>query len=99
MSTLDSDFFQLGGSSLQASRLIIEIARKMQCHLPIQILYDAPTPRKLVKNLQQNKQESSDLLAIMLKDSLLPSDIQPLSQPLQPWLTPKTGRVALNILY
>ncbi|MEK9498609.1 amino acid adenylation domain-containing protein [Photorhabdus sp. P32] len=94
--TLDSDFFQLGGSSLQASRLIIEIARKMQYHLPVQILYDAPTPRKLVKNLQQNKQESSDLLAIMLKDSLLPSDIQPLSQPLQPWLTPKTGRVLLT---
>ncbi|CDH07851.1 hypothetical protein XBO1_600078 [Xenorhabdus bovienii str. oregonense] len=94
--TLDSDFFQSGGSSLQAARLVVEIRRKMQRSLSVQNLYDAPTPRKLVASLQQNHQEDIDICTVMLKDGVLPLDIQPLSQPLQPWLTPNTGRVLLT---
>ncbi|WP_258086371.1 non-ribosomal peptide synthetase [Xenorhabdus bovienii] len=94
--TLDSDFFQSGGSSLQAARLVVEIRRKMQRSLSVQNLYDAPTPRKLVESLQQNHQEDIDICTVMLKDGVLPLDIQPLSQPLQPWLTPNTGRILLT---
>ncbi|MBC8945249.1 MULTISPECIES: amino acid adenylation domain-containing protein [Xenorhabdus] len=94
--TLDSDFFQSGGNSLQAARLIIDIGNKMQRRLPVQLLYDSPTPRKLATSLQQNKNELTDICAVMLKDSQLPSDIQPLSQPLQPWLDSNSGRVLLT---
>ncbi|MDC9588447.1 amino acid adenylation domain-containing protein [Xenorhabdus sp. XENO-10] len=94
--TLDSNFFQLGGNSLQATRLIIDIGHQFQRSLPVQLLYDSPTPRKLIETLQHNKLEAVDLYNIMLKDSLLPANIQPLSQPLQPWLTPDTGRVLLT---
>ncbi|WP_244967961.1 thioester reductase domain-containing protein [Xenorhabdus budapestensis] len=94
--TLDSDFFQLGGSSLQAARLIIELGNKMQRALPVQLLYESPTPRKLVTSLQQNKNNLADLCAIMLQDGILPSDIQPLSQSPQPWLNSDSGRVLLT---
>ncbi|MBD2814037.1 amino acid adenylation domain-containing protein [Xenorhabdus sp. Flor] len=94
--TLDSDFFQLGGNSLQAARLIIEIGNKMQRALPVQLLYESPTPRKLVTSLQQNKNDLADLSTIMLTDGILPSDIQPLSQSPQPWLNLDTGRVLLT---
>jgi amino acid adenylation domain-containing protein/thioester reductase-like protein len=94
--SLDDDFFQLGGSSLQSAQLVIEVGRKFGKRLSIQNLYDAPTPRQLVQSIQQTHQEQYDLSAVLCNDSLLPSDIQPLSQPLQPWLTPTTGRVLLT---
>ncbi|CAM3186103.1 putative Nonribosomal peptide synthase (NRPS) [Xenorhabdus nematophila ATCC 19061] len=94
--TLDNNFFESGGNSLQAARLIIEIENKMQQRLPIQLLYDSPTPRELVASLQQEKSLSDDICTIMLKDCELPPDIQPLSQSPKPWLNSNSGRVLLT---
>ncbi|MBV9330104.1 MAG: alpha/beta fold hydrolase, partial [Alphaproteobacteria bacterium] len=39
----DSDFFELGGDSLTAITLLIEIEREFGIRLPVTVIYDAPT--------------------------------------------------------
>ncbi|NTY86598.1 amino acid adenylation domain-containing protein [Serratia fonticola] len=95
--TLDDEFFLLGGTSLQAARLVLEIKRQFGLRLTIQDLYDAQTPRNLLSLLQQPPNDVvSDICPILLRDSQLPDDIQPLSSPPQPWLTLSAGRVLLT---
>ncbi|NBE98002.1 acyltransferase domain-containing protein [Nonomuraea sp. KC401] len=44
---LDDDFFELGGESLLAIRLINRVRRRFEIRLPITSLFDAPTVREL----------------------------------------------------
>lgn len=46
----DGDFFALGGTSMTALRLQSEAARR-QVHIPLRLLYDAPTPAALASAL------------------------------------------------
>ncbi|PHM37898.1 non-ribosomal peptide synthetase [Xenorhabdus innexi] len=94
--TLDSNFFQIGGNSLQASSLILALGNKIQKRLPVQLLYDFPTPRTLAAHMSQNENMSEDLYATMLKDSILPPEIQPLPHFPEPWLSSDAGRVLLT---
>lgn len=95
--TLDDEFFLLGGTSLQAARLVLEIKRHFGLRLSIQDLYDAQTPRNLLRLLHQPQEAvESDICATLLRDSQLPEDIQPLSQLPQSWLAPSAGRVLLT---
>lgn len=52
----EGNFFELGGTSMTALRLQSEAARH-QVHIPLRLLYNAPTPAKLATALaQQNHQ-------------------------------------------
>lgn len=44
----DDDFFDLGGDSLTAARLFLDIEQEIGLNLPITTIYDAPTVAKLV---------------------------------------------------
>ncbi|MCW2254740.1 amino acid adenylation domain-containing protein [Providencia alcalifaciens] len=95
--SLDDEFFLLGGTSLQAARLVLEIKRQFGFRLSIQNLYDAQTPRNLLRLLEQPQETvTEDICATLLKDSQLSEDIQPHPQKPQPWLTASAGRALLT---
>ncbi|MFC6340281.1 thioester reductase domain-containing protein [Pseudomonas karstica] len=76
---LEDNFFQLGGSSLQAASLIIELRRQFKRSCSIQTLYEAPTLRELANVISQNKTIQPQVdVAQWLQDAQLPDDIQPL---------------------
>ncbi|TKI05599.1 non-ribosomal peptide synthetase [Martelella alba] len=82
----NDNFFYLGGSSLQAARLLVEIRRHFHCRLTLQALYEAPTLREMTKRITQSAlfPDQIDTLA-WRKDSILPDDIQPLPTPCLDW--------------
>jgi acetoacetyl-CoA synthetase len=49
--TADDDFFELGGDSLAAVGLFLEIEREFGRKLPMTTIYDAPTIRRLAEQL------------------------------------------------
>jgi thioesterase domain-containing protein/acyl carrier protein len=51
----DDDFFLLGGDSLTAHDLILQIEEKLHFQLPLTILAEAPTVRKLEQRLDRGK--------------------------------------------
>ncbi|MGO4279741.1 amino acid adenylation domain-containing protein [Cupriavidus sp. RAF20_2] len=86
----DDDFFALGGDSLQAASLILLLGERLGRPLPVQALYDAPTPAKLATWLQRHGQGGGDEAqagsgaaerARLLADARLPDDIGPVSGP------------------
>lgn len=94
---LDDNFFQLGGSSLQAASLSIELGRKFIRHFSVQTLYDAPTLRELAAIIsQKNVTRIQDDVAQWLQDAQLPDDIQALSGALQNWSTLNSATVLLT---
>ncbi|URF05310.1 non-ribosomal peptide synthetase [Cupriavidus campinensis] len=86
----DDDFFALGGDSLQAASLILLLGERLGRPLPVQALYDAPTPAKLATWLQRHGQGGGDEAqagsgaaerARLLADARLPDDIGLVSGP------------------
>ena len=53
----DSSFFDEGGDSLAALRLMIELENRENVQLPISALYDAPTPMQMANLLRPDKTE------------------------------------------
>lgn len=51
---IDASFFELGGDSLQALNLIIELERVTGKTLPLGILYEAPTIEALSKSIERH---------------------------------------------
>jgi amino acid adenylation domain-containing protein len=49
---VDADYFDLGGHSLMAVRLLCEINREFKTELPLGTLLDAPTIRKMVETIR-----------------------------------------------
>ncbi|MGL5385982.1 MAG: amino acid adenylation domain-containing protein [Enterobacterales bacterium] len=96
--TIDDDFFQSGGNSLQAARLIVEIGRQTGQRLSVQNLYDAPTPQSLIKLLERSDQKQEDITSVLLNDGKLPDDIWPLpsSSPAEIAVAPQAGNVLLT---
>ncbi|WP_260513225.1 non-ribosomal peptide synthetase [Serratia fonticola] len=96
--TIDDDFFQSGGNSLQAARLIVEIGRQTGQRLSVQNLYDAPTPQSLIKLLERSDHKQEDITAVLLNDGKLPDDIWPLpsSSPADIASPPQAGNVLLT---
>ena len=81
--TADDDFFQWGGNSLQAARVVTEVGRCLGRRVSVQNLYDAPSPRRMALSLQHPEANKvPDICAIMRNDSQLPNDILPASSEL-----------------
>src|SRR5262249_53372622 len=75
-------FFALGGDSLQAASLILQLSKHLRYPLPVHILYDNPTPAKLAAYLNDRGKlnggglTSVDEMAPLRPDAQLPADIQ-----------------------
>ncbi|WP_300002844.1 amino acid adenylation domain-containing protein [uncultured Cedecea sp.] len=83
---LNDNFFQLGGSSLQAASLVIELRRQFNRDFSIQTLYDAPTLLELANIIpQKNATRVQNDVTEWLQDSQLPDDIQALPGDIQNW--------------
>lgn len=90
-------FFQLGGSSLQAARLIIELKRHFKQDCSVQLLYGAPTIHELAVVLSQKKETPAHVDVVQwLQDAQLPSDIQPLPALPQEWSASDGATVLLT---
>jgi acyl carrier protein len=48
----DDDFFTLGGDSLGAVEVMLALERTLGMSLPLPLLFDAPTPRELARELR-----------------------------------------------
>lgn len=55
----DDNFFDLGGQSIQAMRLLLMIESKIGPELTIDELFDAPTAAQLATRLDQLTQQST----------------------------------------
>lgn len=100
--TDDDDFFALGGDSLQAASLVMLVEEVFRETLPVQALYDAPTPAKLADLLGHrrgglgDRDGDADACAVMLADARLPESIRPLADPVRPWRGEGGGTVFLT---
>ncbi|MDX7990684.1 non-ribosomal peptide synthetase [Xenorhabdus littoralis] len=84
--SLDDNFFKLGGSSLQASRLVIELARQFNQYFLAQTIYEVPNLRQLASIVSQgNSPQAQDETEEWLRDGQLPDDIRPLPEAPQDW--------------
>ena len=57
--TLDDNYFELGGDSLMAIGMIVEIEQAFGNLIPISHLINSPTPRKLIKKMGLTKDAAS----------------------------------------
>jgi len=62
----DDDFFAIGGTSLQAAQIFLEIEQVTGLELPITVLLEAPTIRELAAHIQ-GKQGGDDGSLVLLK--------------------------------
>jgi amino acid adenylation domain-containing protein len=53
--SIDTSFFEMGGDSLQALRLVVEIERVTGSKLPLEILYKAPSVEALATTIREKK--------------------------------------------
>ena len=62
----DANFFEAGGNSLLAMRLVGAVEHRLQTALPVSILYEAPTPALLASRLTRpsTQLDTAPLLAI-----------------------------------
>jgi len=49
------NFFDLGGHSLAATRLISQVIRTFKLELPLEALFESPTVRKMARIIEQNR--------------------------------------------
>jgi len=69
---LDHDFFQAGGHSLQAMRVLAELNKKLNLKMPVSYLVEAPTARKFAELLMRTKEGSPRYLVSMQPEGSLP---------------------------
>jgi amino acid adenylation domain-containing protein len=70
---LDHDFFQAGGHSLQAMRILAELNKKLSLKIPVSYLVEAPTARKFAELLMRTKHDPARyLISMQPQGSLAP---------------------------
>jgi amino acid adenylation domain-containing protein/thioester reductase-like protein len=97
----DDNFFALGGDSLQAAGLVFQVSKHFNYPLPVQALYDHPTPAKMALYLDARHQlnggfTTADEIRLLLADTHLPNDIQPLQEKVPNWRTAGCGFVFMT---
>ena len=75
---LNDSFFNLGGDSLTATRLVIKMNQILGIDLSLPKLFDVPTISQLVKKIKEEKKLGMDLFTAedLIKDSQLPEGYQ-----------------------
>jgi amino acid adenylation domain-containing protein len=71
---IKDNFFELGGHSLMATRITAHIKEKLQCELPLQILFEGPTIETLAKHIELAEAQNESVvpaLTIFDRSSLL----------------------------
>ncbi len=74
---IHDNFFDLGGHSLAASRVISRVIQTFQLELPVKALFDAPTVAEMAKVIMQHQAEKAgeEKLASMLSEiEAMPED-------------------------
>jgi amino acid adenylation domain-containing protein len=61
---IHDDFFDLGGHSLAASRVISRVLQKFKLNLPLKALFDAPTVARMADVIRQNQTDRIDGAAL-----------------------------------
>ncbi len=94
----DDDFFALGGDSLQAAGLVFHVSKRFNYPLPVQALYDHPTPAKMALYVDARHQLNGGSMTageirLLLDDAHLPNDIQPLQGEVSSWRSAGCGFV------
>lgn len=94
---LNDNFFQLGGSSLQAASLLIELGRQFRQQFSMQTLYEAPTLRQLARVIANKRTiRTEDETYQWQQDAQLPDDIQPLPATTPEWSHSESTAVLLT---
>jgi acyl carrier protein len=67
---IDDNFFDLGGHSLSATRVISRVIKQFRLELPLQSLFQSPTVAEMAAIITQNqaKRANDDELAQMLRE-------------------------------
>ena len=67
---IHDDFFDLGGHSLAATRIVSQVLKKFQFEMPIKALFDSPTVAEMAVIITENqaKRVSDEELAQMLRE-------------------------------
>ena len=93
----DSNFFDLGGHSLMAVRLVNQIERKMECSVTVKQLYDHPTVKQLTNFIHTGREQAGHSQPNS-QDWQLPDDFElpeceyvPLNQARAVFVTGATG--------
>ncbi|KAB8264794.1 hypothetical protein BDV32DRAFT_145470 [Aspergillus pseudonomiae] len=95
----ESNFFHLGGSSLQAAALLVHIRRRFGMTLTMQQLHDCPTLLGVASLIDAGHAKSKvdhSRLGLFIADSQLAQDIPVLSKEAPDWRSPSEGRVFLT---
>jgi amino acid adenylation domain-containing protein len=70
---IDDNFFELGGHSLIAVRLTTEMERRLDCHVPVALLFEFPTIRQLAEKIQPAAyRELSPVIAVQPRGFMPP---------------------------
>lgn len=95
------NFLMLGGDSLQAVSLALQISRHFSHPFPVQMLYTYPTLSGLARYIDNQHQVNGSFstveeLSILLADRYLPDDIRPLPETGKAWCGADCGRVFIT---
>lgn len=95
----NSNFFHLGGSSLQAAALLVHIRRRYGLSLTMQQIYDSPTLEALAGVIDGGKTSNKidhSRLGMFIADSQLTKNITVPPGEAPNWRAPSEGRVFLT---
>lgn len=96
--TPEDHFFQVGGSSLQAASLVLELKRRLAFDLPIRTLYEHPHLKdfsSFVQNWSVNQAglQVTDTVAALREDARLADQIIARPNEVTDWLAADEGRI------